>query len=113
MELASNRWRSAVAGALVVLGVSAPSAQTVVPPGSSESAEFYLKRGEDFSGAREYDRAIADSTRAIELRPDYPKAHDSRGVVYMAPMISVKRCTGTAAGADPVNRANRMSGITA
>jgi tetratricopeptide (TPR) repeat protein len=84
MELARNRWRSAVAGALVILGVSAASAQPVRPPGSSASAEFYLKRGEDFSGAREYNRAIADYTRAIELRPGYSKAYNSRGVVYMA-----------------------------
>ena len=28
--------------------------------------------------------AIADFTRAIELRPNYPKAYNSRGVVYMA-----------------------------
>ena len=39
-----------------------------------------------FADARKGDaeRAIADYTRAIELRPDYPKAYNSRGVVYMA-----------------------------
>jgi tetratricopeptide (TPR) repeat protein len=30
------------------------------------------------------ERAIADYTRAIALRPNYPKAYNSRGVVYMA-----------------------------
>ena len=28
--------------------------------------------------------AIADFTRAIELRPNYPKAYNSRGVVFMS-----------------------------
>jgi tetratricopeptide (TPR) repeat protein len=105
-------------GALVILGVSAASAQPVRPPGSSASARFYLKRGEDFSGAREYDRAIADYTTAIGLKPDYAEAYNDRGFAYYLKgdaerAISVKRCTGTAAGAEPVNKANRMSGITA
>ena len=82
MELASGRWRSAVAGALVTLGVSGLPAQTVVAPASAESAEFYLKRGEDLSGAREYDRAIADYSTAIRLKPDYAEAYNDRGFAY-------------------------------
>ena len=82
MELATGQWRSAVAGALVALGISGPSAQTVAPPESKASAEFYLKRGEDFSGAREYDRAIADYTTAIRLKPHYAEAYNDRGFAY-------------------------------
>jgi tetratricopeptide (TPR) repeat protein len=75
----SGRLRIAVACALVVLDVSGLSAQAVAPPGSAASAEFYLKRGEDLSGAREYDRAIADYTTAIRLKPDYAEAYNDRG----------------------------------
>jgi len=60
----------------------APIAQTTVPPGSAVGAEFYLKRGEDLSGARQYDQAIADYTTAIQLKPDYAEAYNDRGFAY-------------------------------
>jgi tetratricopeptide (TPR) repeat protein len=59
-----------------------PAAQTIGPPGSAVDAEFYLKRGEDFSGARQYDRAIADYTAAIQLKPDHAEAYNDRGFAY-------------------------------
>jgi tetratricopeptide (TPR) repeat protein len=71
----------AVAAALFVWGV-APTSQTVAPPGSAAGAEFYLKRGEELSGARQYDRAIADYTTAIQLKPDYAEAYNDRGFAY-------------------------------
>jgi tetratricopeptide (TPR) repeat protein len=57
-------------------------AQTVAPPGSAAGAEFYLKRGEDFAGVHEYDRAIADYSTAIQLKPDYAEAYNDRGFAY-------------------------------
>jgi tetratricopeptide (TPR) repeat protein len=85
--------RVAVAAALLVWGVTvgglslqlqtvAPTSQTIAPPGSAAGADFYLKRGEDFSGARQYDRAIADYTTAIQLKPDYAEAYNDRGFTY-------------------------------
>ena len=83
----------AVASALLVAGVAAgilafqsqtvsPPSQTIAPPGSTVGAEFFLKRGEDFSGVHEYDRAIADYTTAIQLKPDYAEAYNDRGFAY-------------------------------
>jgi lipoprotein NlpI len=83
----------AVASALLAWGVAAgilavqsqtvsPPSQTITPPGSAAGAEFYLKRGEDFSGVHEYDRAIADYTTAIQLKPDYAEAYNDRGFAY-------------------------------
>ena len=83
----------AVASALctwgVVAGIFAVRPQTVAPPpqsvaspGAAAGAEFYLKRGEGFSGAGEYDRAIADYTTAIQLKPDYAEAYNDRGFAY-------------------------------
>jgi tetratricopeptide (TPR) repeat protein len=57
-------------------------AQTAGPPGSPAGSEFYLKRGEDFAGVREYDRAIADYNTAIQLKPDYAEAYNDRGFAY-------------------------------
>lgn len=87
------RLRMAVAAALVFCGAAAgvlsvesqtaaPTSQRIAPPGSAADAEFYLKRGEDFSGVHQYDRAIADYTTAIQLKPDYAEAYNDRGFAY-------------------------------
>jgi hypothetical protein len=86
MELVTGRRRIAIACVLVVLGVSGSSAQTVAAPGSTPSAEFYLRRGEDSSSAREYDRAIADYSTAIGLKPDFGGA-----IVIVAAGIAILR----------------------
>ena len=89
----SGRSRRAVASALLAWGVAAgilavqsqtvaPPLQTITPPGSAAGADFYLKRGEDFSGVHQYDRAIADYTTAIQLNPDYAEAYNDRGFAY-------------------------------
>jgi tetratricopeptide (TPR) repeat protein len=41
-----------------------------------------LKRGEMLSSAHEYDRAIADYTAAITMKPDYAEAYNNRGFAY-------------------------------
>lgn len=92
-RLASGRLRLATVSALLVWGVavgmravqsqiSAPPAQTIVPPESATRAEFYLKRGEDFAGVHDYDRAIADYSTAIQLKPDSAEAYNDRGFAY-------------------------------
>jgi len=91
--LRSGRLQMAVAPALLVWGVAgavpaeqsqtvAPTSKTIVPPDSAVGAEFYLKRGEDFAGVHQYDRAIADYTTAIQLKPDYAEAYNDRGFAY-------------------------------
>ena len=83
----------AVASALLTWGVAArilavqpqtvaPPTQAIARPDSAAGAEFYLKRGEDFSGAHQYDRAIADYTTAIQLESDYAEAYNDRGFAY-------------------------------
>ncbi len=59
-----------------------PPAQTIALPGSATGADFYLKRGEDLAGVHHYDRAIADYTTAIQLKPDYAEAYNNRGFAY-------------------------------
>jgi tetratricopeptide (TPR) repeat protein len=56
--------------------------QNIAPQNQSADVEFYLKRGEDFSAVRDYDRAIADYTRAIELKPDLAEAYNDRGFAH-------------------------------
>ena len=43
---------------------------------------FYNNRGIDYGERGEYDLAIKDFTKAIELKPDYAFAYNNRGAVY-------------------------------
>lgn len=90
LRLPSGRLRTA---ALLVWGVAAvalvvqsqtatPTSRAIAPPGSAVGAEFYLKRGEDFSGVHQYDQAIADFATAIQLKPEYAEAYNDRGFAY-------------------------------
>jgi len=47
-------------------------------------AEFYYNRGLENYYKGELDRAIADWTEAIRLKPDYTEAYYNRGVAYNA-----------------------------
>jgi tetratricopeptide (TPR) repeat protein len=49
---------------------------------AQNDAESHLQRGEDLSAARQYDRAIAAYTAAIELKPDYAEAYNDRGFAH-------------------------------
>jgi len=44
----------------------------------------YVNRGGEHVRAKEYDLAISDYTEAIKLDPKNAKAHNRRGLAYMA-----------------------------
>jgi hypothetical protein len=69
--------------AVVAIGITELQSQTTdTPAKSASSADAYLMRGEALSGNQQYDRAIADYTAAIELKPDYAEAYNDRGFAY-------------------------------
>jgi tetratricopeptide (TPR) repeat protein len=43
---------------------------------------YYYNRGVAYAGKGLYDQAIADYTKAIELKPDDAEAHYNRGLEY-------------------------------
>src|SRR5262245_11133397 len=45
-------------------------------------AELHLARGESLSAAHDYDGAMAEYTKAIQLKPDYAEAYNDRGFAY-------------------------------
>ena len=53
------------------------------PEDTSILAETYYNRGTAYSTIGEYDRAIEDLTKAIELRPNDPRAYYNRGGTYI------------------------------
>jgi tetratricopeptide (TPR) repeat protein len=70
--------------AFAIVVVQSPA---VTPPPASarhsaDGPEFYLRRGEALCGAGEHDRAIADYTTAIQMKPDYAEAFNDRGFAY-------------------------------
>ena len=86
----SGQRRVAAAAALLVWGVAmwiltvhsqsiVPPAQRVASPEPATGADFSLRRGENFAGARDYDRAIADYDMALQLKPDSAEAYNDRG----------------------------------
>jgi len=82
----SDRWRG-VGGltlliAAIAIGITELQSQTDTPAKSPSSADDYLMRGETLSGNQQYDRAIADYTTAIEMKPDYAEAYNDRGFAY-------------------------------
>ena len=46
------------------------------------AAAYYNKRGVCYYNKGDYDQAIADCTKAIEVDPNYHNAYDNRGVSY-------------------------------
>ena len=50
--------------------------------GPAKLAEAYSSRGIAYAKRREYDQAIADYDKAIDLDPKYAKAYYQRGYVY-------------------------------
>jgi lipoprotein NlpI len=73
---------------LVELYLSACSPQLPASPppsitgGPLDSAQAYLMRGDQYSGIKDFEHAIADYGQAIQLKPDYAEAYNNRGFAY-------------------------------
>ncbi len=48
----------------------------------AESAQQFFDRGVEASENDNYDEAIADFTKALEIDPNYAKAYGNRGITY-------------------------------
>jgi tetratricopeptide (TPR) repeat protein len=48
----------------------------------SRDADFYNNRGNAYAKKGQYDQAISDFNRAIEINPRYTMAYNNRGIVY-------------------------------
>jgi serine/threonine-protein kinase len=64
------------------LGAAEPSRGRSPVSEPRSAAEFYERGNYNFS-SRDFERAIADYRRAIELQPEYPSAHNRLGWVLM------------------------------
>jgi tetratricopeptide (TPR) repeat protein len=57
-------------------------ASTQKKQNESKDAKFYNNRGVAYGEKGQYDRAISDFNRAVEINPMYQKAYNNRGTTY-------------------------------
>ncbi len=70
---------------LILTGCQKPVATATeqkLPPGLSGSFNFRMAQGIRLFNLKDYDRALAEFNRALELNPDSAQAHDLLGIVY-------------------------------
>jgi len=48
----------------------------------SRDAEVYYKQGSDYLIRGQYDQALSDLNKALEINPRYAEAYSNRGVAY-------------------------------
>jgi tetratricopeptide (TPR) repeat protein len=66
----------------IVLFFLLSCASTQQKQGESKDAKFYNNRGIAYGEKGQYDQAILDLNKAIEINPRYDKAYNNRGIVY-------------------------------
>jgi tetratricopeptide (TPR) repeat protein len=47
-----------------------------------KDAAFYVRRGNDYAKKGQYDEAISDYNKALEINPRYAEAYCGRGLAY-------------------------------
>jgi Tfp pilus assembly protein PilF len=57
-------------------------ATTEQKPSESRNPKFYNNRGIAYGEKGQYDQAISDFNKAIEINPRYVKAYNNRGIIY-------------------------------
>jgi tetratricopeptide (TPR) repeat protein len=65
-----------LAGGVIVLFTGCATTQ---PP---QDATAYYDRGVDYYRKGQYDKAISDFNRALEINPRYAEAYINRGITY-------------------------------
>jgi len=87
LRLTDNKQRPYQEGSIISLdyySLNPRKGNANTPPEQKEDAEVYYKRGEEFRKARNWDKAIAEYTRAISINPNYWRPYWGRGYCYGA-----------------------------
>ena len=66
----------------IILFFSFSCASTPPKQNESRDAKFYNNRGAAYGEKGQYDQAISDFNRAIEINQRYTMAYNNRGIVY-------------------------------
>ena len=83
LRLTDNKQRPYQEGSIISLSYYSLNPRKTPPPVvQQENAEVYFNRGKEFENARDWDRAIIEFTRAININPNYWEAYSFRGICY-------------------------------
>jgi Tfp pilus assembly protein PilF len=69
---------------IIIIPLLFSCATTQQKQSESRDAEFYLNRGLDYVYKGQYDQAISDLSKAIEIDPRFARAYDIRSITYMS-----------------------------
>jgi len=72
-------WSFQIGLCSIVLTFCAATLGNTAETNQSDAAQILLSRGDELMGRGEYNEAIAQYTKAIELRPDFAEAYNNRG----------------------------------
>jgi tetratricopeptide (TPR) repeat protein len=75
-------FKSTVLISIIIIPILFSCASTQQKQKESKHVQFYLNRGNAYSGKGQYDQAISDCTKALEINPRYAKAYNNRGIAY-------------------------------
>jgi tetratricopeptide (TPR) repeat protein len=83
LRLTDNKQRPYQEGSIISLDYYSLNPRRTTPPVvQQEDATVYFNRGGEFRNARDWDRAIAEYTSAININYNYWQAYNARGVCY-------------------------------
>jgi len=67
---------------IIIIPLLFSCASTQRKQSESKGADFYNKRGIEFGMKGQYDQAILDFKKALNINPRYAEAYNNRGIAY-------------------------------
>ncbi len=67
---------------IIIIPILLSCATTQQKQVESKDANFYFNRGTAYIAKGQYDQAISDFNKALEINPSYAEAYNNRGAVY-------------------------------
>ncbi len=80
--MTNKSYKSMMLISIIIISILFSCATTRQKQSESKDANFYNSRGVDYGEKGQYDQAIADYDKAIEIDPKFGKAYNNRGYAY-------------------------------
>ena len=80
--MTNKSYKSMMLTSIIIISILFSCATTQEKQSESKDANFYNIRGVDYGEKGQYDQAIANYNKAIEMAPEYAKAYSNRAIAY-------------------------------